>query len=101
MEKMPMKGLRREVFYRTNTLVQKGDAFYEIVLAEDADFEGGPFLVKTFHGLAGSPPTKPENSQSFQTLALARDTFDDIARGVEGKGFRLYNSAVHRPDKSF
>jgi hypothetical protein len=95
-----MKKLRIEVFYRTDTLVRKGDEFYQIVLEQDPNFEGGPFRVKTIHGLAGSPPAEPENSQSFQTLELATVTFDNIAREVEEKGFCPYDFLVHG-DKSF
>jgi len=96
-----MKTLRKKVLYGTDTLVQKGDEFYQIELSEDPDFEGCSFQVTTFRGIAGSPPPHPENSQSFQTLELATDTFDNIARELETKGLRQYNPAVHGPDKPF
>lgn len=96
-----MKILRQEVFYRTDALVQAGDEFYQIDLTEAADSGAGSFEVATFHGFAGDPPPRPENSQTFQTLELANHAFDNIVRGVEDKRLRRYDPIVHGPDKPF
>jgi hypothetical protein len=95
-----LKRLRSELFYRTHTVVEKGDEFYHVLLKYGLNQKLGSFLVETFHGHAGSPPKKPENTQSFRTMELAANTFENITREIEGKGFRSYSLPIHG-EKSF
>jgi hypothetical protein len=86
---------RDRVFYRTNTAVQEGDEFYQIVLKQFANLKEQSFRVEVFHGLAGTPPKEPEDVYLFDTEATADDVIEQTVAEIEKQGFCRYSPALH------
>ena len=92
--------LLKAVFYRSETIVQEGDEFYQIELKHQPDISELPFLIEIYHGVAGSPrPASPrlvpERAERFQTESSAREKFDLVAADIEGKDFNRYIREIH------
>jgi hypothetical protein len=96
-----MRMWRNEVLYQTNVPVRRGDEFYQLVLEENASAPSSAFKVKTFHGFAGNPPVKPENSKTFSTRTLADDSFNETRAKIMANEFHFYDPTVHGPDAPF
>jgi hypothetical protein len=96
-----MKGLRREVFYKTNSVVHRGDEFCQIELVIVPDSQQGPFEVRTFRGFAGTPPRHPVDARSFPSAELAEQWLEKAGTDIRAEGFLPYDPLTHGPDRPF
>jgi hypothetical protein len=95
-----MEKLRCATLYSKASPVSEGDEFYELTLVKDFETESVRYIVKTFHGLAGSLPPqpeepKPECQKTFPTLEESTKFFEKLMGLLDERGFVLYNPCVH------